>query len=68
MRLRLASASPTVFCDKHATLSELISYIQNTYPEYKEGSIDILQGNPLVSLCSHVAFSLSAKLDEFYSR
>lgn len=54
IRLRLPSATTTICVVKTATVSELVAYIQHTHPELGNGSIDLLCGNPPVSIVGEV--------------
>lgn len=54
MRIRLPSSTATLCVVKTATLRELAAYIQQTQPGLEGSEIDILTGNPPVSIMTNV--------------
>lgn len=54
IRLRLPSSTTTICVVKTATVSELVAYIQHLRPALGNGPIDLLCGNPPVSIIGEV--------------
>ena len=54
IRLRLPSSTATICVVKTATVGELVSYIQHVRPELEHCQLDLLCGNPPVSIINEV--------------